>query len=59
MNDKVIIDYYVATRTDIRSLERSVNFYISKGFQPFGNLLVVNNCFHQPLVKYKEKETIQ
>jgi len=59
MNDKVIIDYYVAIRTDIRSLERSVNVYISKGFQPFGNLLVVNNLFHQPMVKYKEKEIIQ
>lgn len=59
MNDKVIIDYYVATQTDISSLERRVKFYISKGFQPFGNLLVVNNIFHQPMVKYKEKETIQ
>lgn len=59
MNDKVIIDYYVAIRTDISSLERSVKFYISMGFQPFGNLVVVDNLFHQPLVKYKEKETIQ
>ena len=59
MNDKIIIDYHVATRTNTSSLERSVKFYISKGFQPFGDLLVVNNIFCQPLVKYKEKETIQ
>lgn len=61
MNDKIITDYYVAAKTDLSTLEIVVRSYITRGYQPFGNLFISNNFYCQPMVKYtqKEKESIQ
>lgn len=61
MNDKVIIDYCVIAKMELSTLEIVVRSYLVKGYQPFGNLFISNTFYHQPMIKYaqKEKEPIQ
>jgi hypothetical protein len=52
-----VIDYVVATGTDVKSLAKDVKTWLEDGYQPFGSLsttLAGNNgliYLYQPMVK--------
>jgi len=53
---KEIVDYVIVFNHKVVPLNKEVQDFIKKGYQPKGDLVIDNNQYmHQVMVKYKEE----
>jgi hypothetical protein len=50
-------DYTVVSATDLCYLEKEVDLMIENNYEPFGNLVIRDRLFYQPMIRYKDRMT--
>lgn len=50
-----IVDYIVVSEWELDTLQKAVKKHLEEGFQPYGSF-VVDDIFHQPMVKFEEND---
>jgi hypothetical protein len=47
-----IVDYYIVESDNKEYIIKEINTLIKKGWQPFGNLIMIGTSYTQALVKF-------